>query len=123
MTISQSVLKAIKEAKSLEEVKKIAKDNNIEISDIILEKLFNNYHNNGELADDQLQNVSGGCDTETTKTNCCSRWQWWQAPHYGLGEYKRDPHSYYEPTCCGNCWHSYYVDGPCGDALYYCVLD
>ena len=118
MAVSEKILKTIKEAKSLEELKGLAENYKVHISDEKIEQIFNQYHTSCELTDEQLENVSGGCDTRVTDWGGCNNWVWNVDKRSRPAEYSRDPHSYYEPISCKNCIHSYWMDQPCSTELY-----
>lgn len=58
--ISKKVLELAKKTKSAEEIKDIAKANGYEIEDKEANCIFEYLHKNGELTEDDLNNVSGG---------------------------------------------------------------
>ena len=57
---NEQILKA-KAAKSVEELLALAKENGVELSEDEAKKYFAEWHDEGELSDEELQNVSGGC--------------------------------------------------------------
>lgn len=76
-----------KQAKSAEELLALAKESGIELSEEAAQKYYNELHKTGELSDDELDNVSGGCggssspypaakfdsDCEKFQCACCGR--------------------------------------------------
>ena len=58
---NEQILKA-KAAKSAEELLALAKENGVELSEEEAAKYFTEWHKEGELSDDELDNVVGGCD-------------------------------------------------------------
>ena len=60
MTREELILKA-KTAKSEEELLALAKENGMELSEESVRAYFEQMHKTGELADDELDNVAGGC--------------------------------------------------------------
>lgn len=62
MNISKELLEKAKTAKTAEELLAMAKAENIEISAEEAAKVFAQLHKTGELSDEELDNVSGGCD-------------------------------------------------------------
>lgn len=64
MELSPELLAKAKEAKSADEIIALAKENNIEITGDDAEKYYANLHTEGELADNELDNVAGGCGDE-----------------------------------------------------------
>lgn len=61
MKLSREIVEKIKSAKSADEVLAVAKECNVEITPEEANKYFHQLHL-GELDDDLLVNVSGGCD-------------------------------------------------------------
>ena len=62
MNISKELLEKAKTAKSAEELIAMAKAENIEMTAEEAAKYFAELHKTGELSDEELDNVSGGCD-------------------------------------------------------------
>ena len=67
MNISKELLEKAKTAKSAEELLEMAKAENIEISAEEAAKAFAELNKTGELSDDELDNVAGGCEGRTPK--------------------------------------------------------
>ena len=61
MELTHEIVEKIKSANSADEVLVIAKECNVEITPEDADKYFHQLHS-GELDDDLLDNVSGGCD-------------------------------------------------------------
>ena len=61
MNFTPELLTKAKAAKSVEELLALAKENNIELTEEEAEKYFTEWHKEGELSDEELDNVSGGC--------------------------------------------------------------
>ena len=61
MKISKELLKKAKTAKTAEELLEMAKAENIELSAEQAAKAFAELNKSGELSDEELDNVSGGC--------------------------------------------------------------
>ena len=61
MNISKELLEKAKQAKTAEELIEFAKAVNIELSAEEAIKAFAELHKTGELSDDELGNVAGGC--------------------------------------------------------------
>ena len=62
MEINQELLAKAKEAKTVEELMALAKENNIELTEEKAKEYFSKLHSEtGEISDDELDNVSGGC--------------------------------------------------------------
>lgn len=62
MNFSNELIEKAKTAKSAEELFAMAKAENIEMTAEEAAKYFAELHKTGELSDDELDNVSGGCD-------------------------------------------------------------
>lgn len=60
MNISQELLEKAEAAKTAEELFELAKAENIEMTEEEAAKAFAELHKEGELADDELDNVTGG---------------------------------------------------------------
>ena len=61
MNISKELLEKAKTAKTAEELLEMAKAENIELSAEEAEKAFAELNKTGELSDEELNNVAGGC--------------------------------------------------------------
>jgi len=61
MNLTLEMLNAAKNAKTAEELILLAKENNIEATAEEIKAYFEQTHTTGELADDELDNVAGGC--------------------------------------------------------------
>ena len=61
MNVSKELLKKAKTAKSAEELLELAKAENIKLSAEQAAKAFAELNKTGELSDEELDNVSGGC--------------------------------------------------------------
>ena len=67
---SELIVKA-REASSVKELLALARENNIELTEDEARELFDRFHTNGELADDELESVAGGgCAYETPPETC-----------------------------------------------------
>ena len=63
MKLSYEIVEKIKSVDSVDEILAIAKECNVEITPEEANKYFHQLHS-GELDDDLLVNVSGGCDDD-----------------------------------------------------------
>ncbi|MDE7399062.1 MAG: hypothetical protein K2N06_05985 [Oscillospiraceae bacterium] len=62
--LTQELIEKAKQAKSAEELLSLAKENEIELSEIEAKAYFEQLNKSGELSDEELDNVSGGgCHT------------------------------------------------------------
>ena len=64
MKLSEALIEKAKSAKTAEELIEFAKAVNIELSAEEATKAFAELHKSGELSDDELDNVAGGCGGE-----------------------------------------------------------
>ena len=66
MNVSKELLERAKTTKSAEELLEMAKGENIELTAEEAAKAFEELHKTGEISDEELDNVAGGCgDPET----------------------------------------------------------
>ena len=61
MNISKELLEKAKTAKTAKELLEMAKAENIELTEEEAAKAFEELNKNGELSDEELDNVAGGC--------------------------------------------------------------
>ena len=61
MSLSKELLKKAKAAQSARELKELAKAEGMELTEQEAEKYFAELHKAGELADEELDSVAGGC--------------------------------------------------------------
>ena len=64
MNISKELLEKARTANSAEELLAMAKAESVELTEEQPEKAFAELHKSGELSDDELDNVAGGCGGE-----------------------------------------------------------
>ena len=93
MNVSKELLEKAKTAKKAEELIEMAKAENIELSAEQAAKAFAELHKAGELSDEELDNVSGGCSPSAP-------------PKYHVGDYVKYYYQYeftwtYECTATG----------------------
>ena len=74
MNISKELLEKAKTAKSAEELLELAKAENIELTAEQAKEYFATIHASGELSDEELDNVAGGCSPP-------------DPPKYNIGDY------------------------------------
>ena len=68
MNISKELLEKAKTAKSAEELLELAKAENVELTEEEAAKAFEELNRNGEISDEELDNVAGGgCGGKTPK--------------------------------------------------------
>ena len=63
MNVSKELLEKAKAAKSAEELLAMAKAESVELTEEQAEKAFAELHKTGELSDEELNSVAGGCYT------------------------------------------------------------
>lgn len=61
MEFTAEIIEKAKQLKTVDELIAFAKENGEELSSEKAEELFAKLHKTGELSDDELDNVSGGC--------------------------------------------------------------
>ena len=93
MNISKELIEKAIQAKTAEELIEMAKAENIELSAEQAAKAFAELHKAGELSDEELDNVSGGCSPSAP-------------PKYHVGDYVKYYYQYeftwtYECTATG----------------------
>ena len=64
MNFTPEQITKAKAAKSVEELLAIAKENGMELTEEEAAKYFAEWHKEGELSDEELNNVSGGCGSD-----------------------------------------------------------
>ena len=67
MSISKELLEKAKQAKTAEELLELAKAENVELTEEQAAKAFAELNKTGELSDEELDNVAGGCGGRTPK--------------------------------------------------------
>ena len=93
MNISKELLEKAKQAKTAGELLEMAKAENIELTAEQAKEYFATIHASGELSDEELDNVSGGCSPSAP-------------PKYHVGDYVKYYYQYeftwtYECTATG----------------------
>lgn len=73
MNISKELLEKAKQAKTAEELLAMAKAENINFTAEEAAKAFDGLNKNGELSDEELDNVSGGCSSYSPSGKARSR--------------------------------------------------
>ena len=101
--MNEEMIKAIKEANSAEELRATAKENEIELTEEQAKEYFDRFHTSGELSDEELTSVAGGCRAyghlTVTDFYCCDKW-------YRAGKIPPDL-----SRCCYTCDHQIYNYG------------
>ena len=128
MTHEEMILKA-KEAKSVEELLALAKENGMEMTEENAKVYFEQLHKSGELADEELTDVAGGgCNEGYTTVTCltdCFTGEFRQISTADLktGSLRETWHNsafvfYGDTRVCGKCIHLGFHGG-----LGYCTLE
>lgn len=73
MKVKKDLLEKAKAAKTVEELLDMARNENIDITEKEAAKIFADLHQNGELADEELDNVAGGGCADPSKGCYASR--------------------------------------------------
>ena len=81
---NEQILKA-KAAKSVEELLALAKENGVELTEDEAKKYFAEWHDEGELSDDELANVSGGCGTPNPRFSVGDRIYYYERNGMAIG--------------------------------------
>ena len=74
MNISKELIETAKTAKSAEELLELAKTENINFTAEEAAKAFDGLNKNGELSDEELDNVSGGCGSGDEPLFAVGKW-------------------------------------------------
>ena len=121
MTHKDLIQKA-KNASSPADIIKLAEENGVEISEESANAYFVQIHKNGELADDELADVSGGgCYHDgklvVSALNCCDDWichKCGSNQHNVIHGHRCDRETSQEKSnmvaCCGSCKYCIYED-------------
>ena len=110
------ILKA-KQAKSPEELIALAKENGTEMTEESAKAYFDQLRKTGELADEELDNVSGGaCHTDdgrkiVTVAHECSRWKCKKCGGSPVGTICRHCNGCGKLCCCDTCCFCTYEKG------------
>ncbi|MGN0813938.1 MAG: hypothetical protein ACI4MH_01745 [Candidatus Coproplasma sp.] len=68
MELTKELIQKAETAKTAEELLKLAKAEGVELSQEEAARYFSEFHKTGELSDDELDNVAGGCIYESGDT-------------------------------------------------------
>ena len=89
MEFTREIIEKAKGTKTIEELMNLAKENNFEMTPEEAAEYFAQFHRSGELSDEELDNVSGGCSggSKCSKCGCTKikpKYIWHQKQkHYG----------------------------------------
>ena len=81
--MNKELLEKARQAKSPEELLALAKENNIEISEEHAKALFERLNGSEKLADEELDNVAGGCEESDHHCGHCGSTNVRPAKHGG----------------------------------------
>lgn len=101
--ISEKLLNQAKNAESPEKILELARENGLGISGERAQELYNSWHCEGAISDDELDNVSGGCGI--SKEHCPSC----KSTNVTVEQPKGNtPVAMFTYTCkdCGHSWKS-----------------
>ena len=101
MSISKELLEKAKTAKSAEELLEMAKTEKIELTAEQAAKAFAELHKTGELSDEELDNVAGGCGGNAAK-----------GPKYSVGDWVEVDINYGGYRPCGKVISVWKSDSP-----------
>ena len=107
MNISKELLEKAKQAKTAEELLEMAKAENIEISAEEAAKAFAELNKTGELSDEELDNVAGGCGDNAPK-----------GPKYSVGDWVTVDINYGGYRPCGEVISVWKSDSPMNCYMY-----
>ena len=136
MKFTEEQMKKFSEAKSVEEVLALAKEEGVEINEEEIRKYYNATRipardGEGELSDDELDNVAGGiyaCNDGRLIVSCgywCNNWRHYQCggfakPVYGFGG--EDKVTYFCDKCKNKGYTGWTGIGYC-ETCDYCVIE
>ena len=107
MNISKELLEKAKAAKSAEELLAMAKAENIELTEEQAAQAFAKMNKNGELSDEELDNVAGGCGGNAAK-----------GPKYSVGDWVTVDINYGGYRPCGKVISVWKRDSPMNCYMY-----
>ena len=109
--MNEEMIQAIKEANSAEELRAAAKENDIELTEEQAKEYFDRFHTSGELSDEELGAVAGGCRAyghlTVTDGYCCEKWKKDQRIKLHTDFYEE----YQSAKRCGSCEYEFYNKG------------
>ena len=98
MNVSKELLEKARTANSAEELLVMAKAESVELTEEQAEKAFAELHKTGEIADEELDNVAGGCGKEEIPE-----------PKYKIGDMVISSRGFPCHTC--NCYRDFQITG------------
>ncbi len=114
MKISSELIAKAKQAKSAQELIALAKQNGTELTEEGAKIYFDQLHKSGELSDEELDNVTGGCGDDEPTDRRVKVWHGHKGCNYyacGICEMKAGcGHRSAKDCTCGNCLHIRYKD-------------
>ncbi|MCD8105469.1 MAG: Nif11 family protein [Lachnospiraceae bacterium] len=117
---TEELMHKARECKSPEEIIALAKENGVDITEAQAEEYFKMLSPvNGELADEELDNVSGGCETVTVKAVDE------KGNIYSLNYLRVETYTVcftgYNSGTCSSCDKVNYYEDNYGNKIYYCT--
>lgn len=125
--LTPELIEKAKTAKTAEELRALAKENDWEMTEESAQAYFNQLHKTGELSDDELDNVAGGgCHSSdgrlvVTVGHICGDWQCHKCSDKGYGFGDRDKWDIHTcpdflgggkvAACCDTCSRCSYENG------------
>ncbi len=107
--MNEELIAKARQADSPEEIMKIAEENDIEMCKEEAESIYKQLHTSGEMSDDELEGVAGGCskDGKTIVTSGCKCF------NGQFREFRRGDSwdLFSSDGCCGRCWYLYIEKG------------
>ncbi len=108
--ISSELMEKARAAKSADEIAAMAREQGVEMSDDEAQAIYATFHEfEGEIADDELDNVAGGgCGggTRTTPCGCGEQYYYCTAQWYHGDPNNRHLTEYYSCNKCGAHWET-----------------
>ncbi len=110
--MNKELIEKARQADSPEEIMKIAEENDIYMVKEEAEMIYKQLHTSGEVADDELQSVAGGCTGKDGKTIVTSGCKCFNGNYYpkinsrlGVATAEAFWYDFSSDGCCGRCVH------------------
>ena len=110
MNISDELINKAKSAKSIDELKKLAEENGVDLTEE-LEAKYKAMHSEGAVSDDELSNVSGGCGDSDDEPEPEPEPALVRPTNKACGNYRLDPNNSSMLIMDPRCRHCYYFRG------------
>ena len=126
--MNEELIAKAREAKSVEELLALAKENNYPLTEEEAQNIFNQFHATGELSDDELDQVGGGCGSGEESIPK-GYWTWSDAGFQYCSSYHMNDGtleyfiSHIYSRCPKDCLSCMYLEGhPTDSRLCHCTL-